>query len=159
PHSPLDRLPHSSLPHLQPDVGLFNVMKVGVEGAASLMGSVDHAPIRLSALAASHVFETGALLGARLARHYATAAIFEAYKVLGSASFIGNPVGLVTTFGRDVLSLLYQPSAGLLESPLMAGVALASSAKALVQHTAVGVLDSTSHVLASAAKGIRAAHT
>jgi hypothetical protein len=164
---------------LLPDGGLImSLIKTGLESAGTMLANIEHAPISLDALYATHVFETSAMLTHRLITHYVESIIFEVYKIIGSAAFLGNPVGLLsgmvskllslsaTNFdsltpllqGRDVVNLFYEPGAGLLESPMQAGMMLAASATTLVQNTTVGVLDSAGQILGSAAKGIKAIH-
>jgi hypothetical protein len=143
---------------LIPDVALLSFLKVGIEAAGTMLANIDHAPVELGALVAAHVFESTDMLANRLVMHYVQEVLFQVYRIIGSASFLGNPVGLVSGVGRDVFSLISAPGAGLSESPAEAGALLASSAVNLVQNTTVGVVDSASKILDSASKGIKAIH-
>jgi hypothetical protein len=49
----------------------------------------------------------------------------QVYKILGSADFLGNPVGLFSSLGTGVLDFFYEPAQGLVKSPEDFGKGLA----------------------------------
>jgi hypothetical protein len=54
-----------------------------------------------------------------------------------------------------VLRLLYEPAAGLLDTPADFGAAVAGNAVALVRNTTVGVVDSAAKVMNAVSKGVK----
>jgi hypothetical protein len=143
------------LSDLLPDIPIFGYAKNMIDAFGSTVANIDKAPISLASLFAQHVFESTDMLTSRMVNHYVQGAIREWYKVVGSAEFLGNPVGLVGGMGRDVMRLLYEPAAGLLDTPSEFGVTIASNAYALVRNTTVGVVGSASKVLGSVSKGMK----
>ncbi|RYY36403.1 hypothetical protein EON62_01780, partial [archaeon] len=144
------------LSDMLPDIAVFGYLKNIIAALGSTLANIDHAPLALPSLYAEYVFETPTVFTSRLTGHYIQGAIREWYKILGSAEFLGNPVGLVRGMGRDVMRLLYEPAAGLLDTPSAFGITVAQNALALVRNTAVGVLGSTAKVLSSLSKGVKA---
>jgi vacuolar protein sorting-associated protein 13A/C len=61
---------------------------------AHLHANIDQAPIRLNALILQHVFLGREALLETIQKHYKKSAVSELYKLLGSFSSIGNPIGL-----------------------------------------------------------------
>lgn len=46
-----------------------------------------------------------------------TQILSEFYTLIGSADFLGNPVGLVRGVGEGVFSFFYEPAKGIVSSP------------------------------------------
>jgi hypothetical protein len=56
-------------------------------------------------------------LVSRVTQHYTRQGMQEIYKILGSADFLGNPVGLFNNIGSGVVDFFYEPAQGLMKSP------------------------------------------
>lgn len=80
----------------------------------------------------------------------------QVYKVLGSLSVLGDPVGLVSNIGTGVKHLVYDPAQGIVSSPLEFGKGLASGSREFVRHTVGGVLSSASQITSSISSGLSA---
>jgi vacuolar protein sorting-associated protein 13A/C len=52
----------------------------------------------------------------RVTIHYRDQFIYQIHKVLGSADFLGNPVGLFNTLSSGVAELFYEPYQGMIMS-------------------------------------------
>ena len=79
----------------------------------------------------------------------------EWYKILGSAEFLGNPLGLLTNMGTDLFHLLYDPARGLLESPSSFTKSFGSQTLALVKNTTGGIFGSAGKITGAIAKGVK----
>ena len=141
-----------------PDIPILGGLKNIISGLGSMLLNVDGAPIQVSSLVATHVFEDVDALTHRLLMFYVSNVLRGFYKIAGSASFLGNPVGLLSNVGSDVVAILYEPARGLLEGDTAASAmkSVSSSALSLISNTTVGVFDSGGKLLQTLAKGIRA---
>lgn len=73
--------------------------------------------------------------------------------VLGSADFLGNPVGLFKSLSSGVADVFYQPYAGVVEQGGDIGVGIARGAGSFAKKTVFGFSDSLSKVTGSIGKG------
>lgn len=90
--------------------------------------------------------------------HYKQAGISQIHKVIGSADFLGNPVGLVSTLGSGVTDLFYEPYQGFVsDRPQDIGIGLARGGLSLVKKTVAGFTGTFSKFTGSLAKGLSAA--
>ena len=67
-------------------------------------------------------------LEARILYHYRQEVLRQLYRVLGSANFLGNPVGLFTNVSSGVADIFYEPWNGVVQhggAELGAGLAKA----------------------------------
>lgn len=104
-------------------------MYLQITGVVSDMGG---APIKLNGMALKHSFSTWNQFQVRLATHYITQIVYEFYSVIGSADFLGNPVGLVRGMGEGVFSFFYEPAKGIVTSPKDFGLGIAKGSGKLI---------------------------
>jgi len=66
--------------------------------------------------------------------HYREQFIGQIHKVLGSADFLGNPVGLFNTLSSGVAELFYEPYQGMImnDGPQELGIGIARVSRAIV---------------------------
>jgi len=76
------------------------------------LGNVNDAPLELNALAIRDMRLTLPELQTRIAYHYRQDVLRQLYRILGSADFIGNPVGLFTNVSSGVADIFYAPYHG-----------------------------------------------
>lgn len=99
-----------------------------------------------------------ACLQETIIEHYKQEGISQIHKVLGSADFIGNPVGLVSTLGSGVTDLFYEPYQGFVsDRPQDIGIGFARGGISLVKKTISGLSGTLSKLSGSLAKGLSAA--
>lgn len=85
-------------------------------------GNLDNARIKLPAVQLDHPFYSRVALTGRLIRVYRNAALREAWKILGSADILGDPVGLFTDLSTGFTELFYEPAQGIVAgTPLFRG--------------------------------------
>lgn len=76
------------------------------------VGNINDAPLELNALAIKDMRLTMPELQGRIMFHYRQDVLRQVYRILGSADFIGNPVGLFTNVSSGVADIFYEPFNG-----------------------------------------------
>jgi vacuolar protein sorting-associated protein 13A/C len=93
-------------------LSIRNPLAVVVNALTMTLGNVNDAPLELNALAIKDMRLTIPELQARIAYHYRQDVLRQLYRILGSADFIGNPVGLFTNVSSGVSDIFYAPYNG-----------------------------------------------
>ncbi|PRP88859.1 hypothetical protein PROFUN_00327 [Planoprotostelium fungivorum] len=114
--------------------------------------NLDNAPIRLNALIIQEAFCEMSDLQSRIQTHYTRQVIQEVYKILGSADFLGNPVGLFNSFSKGVGDFFFEPAAGLIEGPDAFGKGLAKGTFSLLKNSLYGTFNTASKLTGVAGK-------
>ncbi|EME44915.1 hypothetical protein DOTSEDRAFT_70827 [Dothistroma septosporum NZE10] len=122
------------------------------------IGNVNDAPIRYNALMLENArLSTGALI-ANIQSHYVQESLRQVHIVIGSADFLGNPVGLFNNISSGVADIFYEPYQGLVtDRPQDLGVGIAKGASSFVKKSVFGLSDSVSKFTGSISKGLAAA--
>src|ERR1700754_1460413 len=91
-----------------------------------------------------------------LGRHYGQEFLYQVHKILGSADFLGNPVGLFNNISSGVADIFYEPYQGFIMSdrPEQLGIGIVKGASSFVKKSVFGFSDSFSKVTGSIAKGL-----
>ncbi len=76
------------------------------------VGNINDAPLEMNALAIKDMRLTMPELQTRILYHYRQDVLRQLYRILGSADFIGNPVGLFTNVSSGVADIFYEPFNG-----------------------------------------------
>ncbi|KJK94605.1 Vacuolar protein sorting-associated protein [Metarhizium anisopliae BRIP 53284] len=123
------------------------------------IGNVNDAPIRFNALILDNVRVSTPVLIQNISNHYSQEVMFQLHKILGSADFLGNPVGLFTTISSGVTDIFYEPYQGLIlsDKPEEFGYGIAKGAASFAKKTVFGFSDSFSKFTGSLSKGLAAA--
>lgn len=112
-------------------------------------GSFDKAPIRLN----GKIFKNmNGLSG--LSDFYKNEILGQAYKILGSVEFLGNPIGLAASLGTGLTDFFYKPAQGLVQGPEKFGEGLADGSISLITNTIGGLFGSASKVTGSLGQGV-----
>lgn len=77
------------------------------------LGNINDAPINFRAMLLENVRLSIPALQERIVLHYRNQAVGQVYRVLGSADFLGNPVGLFNNLGSAVGDIFYEPYQGI----------------------------------------------
>ncbi|KAK4225861.1 putative vacuolar protein sorting-associated protein [Podospora fimiseda] len=135
-----------------PVMFFFNVMTMAI-------GNINDAPVRFNALMLENVRVSIPVLIQNISNHYSQEALYQIHKILGSADFLGNPVGLFNNISSGVADIFYEPYQGLIMSdkPEDFGLGLARGAGSFFKKSVYGVSDSFSKFTGSFAKGLAAA--
>lgn len=93
------------------------------------LANAEGVELQLNALGLSDVRLTLPEIQSRIMFHYKNEVLRQIYRVLGSADFLGNPVGLFTNVSSGVMDIFYQPWNGVVQhggSELGIGIAKVS---------------------------------
>ncbi|KAK6198690.1 vacuolar sorting [Scheffersomyces amazonensis] len=130
----------------------FNVLTMAI-------GNINDAPIRLNSLFIENLRAPLPILQQSIQTHYGQEFFYQVHKILGSADFIGNPVGLFRNLSSGVLDAFYEPWQGLMmtDRPQEIGIEFAKGGLSFLKKTVFGFSDSFSKVTGSIAKGLTVA--
>ncbi|EMC98060.1 hypothetical protein BAUCODRAFT_32061 [Baudoinia panamericana UAMH 10762] len=122
------------------------------------IGNVNDAPIRYNALMLENArLSVGALIS-NVQSHYVQESLRQVHIVIGSADFLGNPVGLFNNISSGVADIFYEPYQGLVtDRPQDLGIGIAKGASSFVKKSVFGLSDSVSRFTGSISKGLAAA--
>jgi vacuolar protein sorting-associated protein 13A/C len=87
-------------------------LAVVVNAFTMTLGNINDAPLQMNALAIKDMRLTLPELQSRITYHYRQDVLRQLYRILGSADFIGNPVGLFTNVSSGVADIFYEPFNG-----------------------------------------------
>ena len=123
------------------------------------IGNVNDAPLRLNALMLENARVSIPALMANIQSHYTQECIRQVHIILGSADFLGNPVGLFTNVSSGVADIFYEPYQGLVmtDRPQELGIGIAKGASSFVKKSVFGFSDSMAKFTGSMSKGLAAA--
>ncbi|KAI8384441.1 uncharacterized protein BYT42DRAFT_612143 [Radiomyces spectabilis] len=123
------------------------------------IGNINAAPMRFNALAVENLRASGPDLANRVFIHYSDQFVYQVHRMLGSADFLGNPVGLFNNLSSGVAELFYEPWQGLIMSdrPQDLGMGIARGFSGFVRKSVFGVSDSFTKFTGSISKGLSAA--
>lgn len=123
------------------------------------IGNVNDAPLRLNALMLENARISIPALMANIQSHYTQECIRQIHIVVGSADFLGNPVGLFNNVSSGVADIFYEPYQGLVmtDRPQELGIGIAKGASSFVKKSVFGFSDSMAKFTGSMSKGLAAA--
>ncbi len=107
-------------------LSIRNPLAVVVNAITMAVGNVNDAPLEMNALAIKDMRLTLPDLEERILINYRQEVLRQLYRILGSADFIGNPVGLFTNVSSGVADIFYEPWRGVVQhggSELGVGIA------------------------------------
>ena len=123
------------------------------------IGNVNDAPLRMNALMLENARVSVPALMANIQSHYTQECLRQIHIVLGSADFLGNPVGLFNNISSGVADIFYEPYQGLVmtDRPQELGIGIAKGASSFVKKSVFGFSDSMAKFTGSMSKGLAAA--
>lgn len=123
------------------------------------VGNVNDAPLRLNALMLENARISIPALLTNIQSHYTQECIRQVHIILGSADFLGNPVGLFNNISSGVADIFYEPYQGLVmtDRPQELGIGIAKGASSFVKKSVFGFSDSMAKFTGSMSKGLAAA--
>lgn len=135
-----------------PIMFFVNVMTMSI-------GNVNDAPVRLNALMIENARISIPALIANIQSHYTQEFLRQIHIILGSADFLGNPVGLFNNVSSGVADIFYEPYQGLVmtDRPQDLGIGIAKGASSFVKKSVFGFSDSMAKFTGSISKGLAAA--
>lgn len=85
-----------------------------MRGLLNYLGNVNDAPFRLNALVLDDLRQTIPDLQQRIMYHYRQEIMRQAFRLMGFADFVGNPVGLFENISSGVMDAFYEPWNGVI---------------------------------------------
>ncbi|KZT02705.1 vacuolar protein sorting-associated protein 13 [Laetiporus sulphureus 93-53] len=138
-------------------LSLRNPLAVVVNAIVMTVGNVNDAALEMNALAIKDMRLTLPDLQGRIMHHYQQEILRQLYRILGSADFIGNPVGLFNNVSSGVADIFYEPFNGaVMHGNSELGVGIAKGAASFVKKTVFGFSDSMTKFTSSVGKGLSA---
>lgn len=127
----------------------FNVLTMAI-------GNINDAPIQLNALFLENLRVPIPILVESIQTHYGQSFFYQVHKILGSADFLGNPVGLFNHLASGVLDIFYEPYQGFIinDRPQELGIGIAKGGLSFLKKSIFGFSDSFAKVTGSLAKGL-----
>ena len=141
------------------DTLVNNPMMFAVNVLTMSIGNVNDAPIRLNALMLENARISIPALLTSIQSHYTQEILRQIHIILGSADFLGNPVGLFNNISSGVADIFYEPYQGLVmtDRPQELGIGIAKGASSFVKKSVFGFSDSFAKFSGSISKGLAAA--
>lgn len=120
------------------------------------LANVNDAPIKLNSLYMANVRVPLSSLLQAVQTHYGQQFFYQVHKIIGSADFLGNPVGLFNTISSGVWDIFYEPYQGYMmnDRPQELGINLARGGLSFAKKTVFGISDSMAKFTGSMAKGL-----
>lgn len=140
---------HSFVESILPGVSLFTPIEALVDSLGSFVSNVDSAQITLDSFLASNLFMGKSEFARSLSSHYLKQALLQLYRVVGSISVLGNPVGLIQSVGSGVRDFFVEPFRGIVEGPDGFVCGVGRGALSLLQNASYGVLNSVGRITSS----------
>ncbi|KZT65144.1 vacuolar protein sorting-associated protein 13 [Daedalea quercina L-15889] len=138
-------------------LSIRNPFAVVINAIAMAIGNINDAPLEMNALAIKDMRLTLPDLQNRIMHHYRQEILRQLYRILGSADFIGNPVGLFNNVSSGVADIFYEPFNGaVMHGNSELGVGIAKGAASFVKKTVFGFSDSFTKFTSSVGKGLSA---
>ncbi|KAJ7181657.1 vacuolar protein sorting-associated protein 13 [Mycena crocata] len=139
-------------------LSIRNPLAVVINALTMAVGNINDAPLEMNALAIKDMRLTMPELQTRITYHYRQETLRQLYRLLGSADFIGNPVGLFTNVSSGVADIFYEPFNGVvMHGNKELGIGIAKGAASFVKKTVFGLSDSMTKFTSSVGKGLSAA--
>jgi vacuolar protein sorting-associated protein 13A/C len=122
------------------------------------VGNVNDAPLKYNALMLENARVSFNSLFELTKAHYIQESMRQIHVILGSADFLGNPVGLFNNVASGIQDIFYEPYQGLVtERPQDLGIGIAKGASSFVKKSIFGFSDSMAKFTGSMSKGLAAA--
>lgn len=135
-----------------------NPLMFAVNVLTMSVGNVNDAPIRFNALMLENARVSWDSLFQRVIAHYRQESMRQIHVIIGSADFLGNPVGLFNNITSGFQDIFYEPYQGLVtDRPQDLGLGIAKGAGLFVKKSIFGVSDSMAKFTGSMSKGLAAA--
>ncbi|KAM9922603.1 hypothetical protein OXX80_011817, partial [Metschnikowia pulcherrima] len=136
-----------------------NTLMFFVNMLTMAIGNINDAPIKLNALFIENIRVPIPILMESISTHYGQSFFYQLHKILGSADFLGNPVGLFNNLSSGVLDIFYEPYQGFVinDRPQEIGIGIAKGGLSFIKKSVFGFSDSFAKVTGSLAKGLSVA--
>lgn len=137
--------------------GLLGAAGIVLQRRMIALADVEGAVVRLGGLHLTHPLGSLSALKGRVTRHYVRQVLQVVYKVLGSADFLGNPMGFLASLGSGMWDFVATPATSLAQRRPQAVVqGMAAGTASLLANTVFAFSNAASKMTGAAAKGVAA---
>jgi len=119
---------------------------------SSVFPAISEAPIRLQGKIMDHVFESIGDIIASVKNYYASEALRQVYRIIGSLEVLGAPLDVFSHIATGVKDFFYEPSKAFMVDPMnptLLGLGVAKGTLSLVSHSATGFFGFASKMISS----------
>jgi hypothetical protein len=119
---------------------------------SAVFPAISEAPIRLQGKIMDHVFESIGDIVASVKNYYASEALRQVYRIIGSLEVLGAPLDVFSHFATGVKDFFYEPSKAFMIDPMnptLVGLGVAKGTLSLVSHSATGFFGFASKMISS----------
>jgi vacuolar protein sorting-associated protein 13A/C len=132
-----------------------NVLSLFTKVISMGLGNIHNMPIKFNALTLEHPIGSWPILSDAIINHYSEHLYGNVYRVIGSADFLGNPVGLFNNLASGVQDIFYEPYNGIVsDRPQDLGIGLAKGTATFVGKAVYGVADGFAKFTGAVGKGL-----
>lgn len=145
--------------NVEDEVSSSNPLSFAINVLTMSIGNVNDAPLKYNAMLVENARVTSGALITNIQNHYVQESLRQVHIVLGSADFLGNPVGLFNNVSSGFADIFYEPYQGLVNTdrPQDLGIGIAKGASSFVKKSVFGISDSMAKWTGSVSKGLAAA--
>jgi len=93
-----------------------------------------------------HVYGTKQDIAKVVRSVYVNQVTWQLTKIVGALDLVGNPISLMASVGTGVKDFFYEPSQGLIQSPMAFGRGVAKGTLSLMSHTTSGALSAVGRI-------------
>ncbi|MCO5559154.1 hypothetical protein L7F22_012747 [Adiantum nelumboides] len=115
---------------------------------------IEGAPVQLKELSLARPLARWDAIRGMIVRHYTRQLLHEIYKILGSAGFLGNPMGFMKSLGSGVRDFISAPAKSFVQSPSQLVGGFAEGTQSLVNNTVFAVSNAATLMSRVAKKGV-----
>ncbi|EPX71146.1 DUF1162 domain-containing protein [Schizosaccharomyces octosporus yFS286] len=140
---------NTSVSSHNPFVFFVNILSMAI-------GNINDAPVRLNALIMDNAHVSLRRLFELVRNHYEQEMLFQVHKIVGSADFLGNPVGLFTTITSGFADIFYEPFHGFIinEGSYELGIGFAKGTASFVKKTIFGLTDTVTKLAGTISRSL-----
>ena len=129
-------------------------LKTVIDTISLSIGNIDNAKLKFNSYISQYIFVSKKQFETNLAQYYKSQLLTNFYKLIGSLSLIGNPIGLLTNIGTGVYSFFYEPINGIKQGPNEVSKGFQKGTMKLLSNVSYGVLNTTGKILNTLGDGM-----
>eukprot|EP00953_Heterococcus_sp_UTEX-ZZ885_P038161 19594-Heterococcus_DN1.PRE.4 len=128
-----------------------------VKAMGATLANIENAPLHMRQVSIRDKLASPQQLVALLIGHYTRQALGQAYKIVGSAELLGNPIGLLQSLGAGIKDFFYEPALGLSHgSPKEFILGIIRGTSSLSRSVICSCVDTSGAIASSIANGMLA---
>ncbi|GAQ80498.1 Vacuolar protein sorting-associated protein [Klebsormidium nitens] len=135
--------------------GMLGGAGIAIQRRVMALADLEGAPVHLGPLTLEHPLASYGTLWGMGSRHYTRQVLQGVYKVLGSADFLGNPVGFFQSVGSGLWDFVTTPATSLAQNPGQFTAGVAEGTRSLLSNTVFAFSNAATRLSGAARKGVQ----